>query len=131
MFAIPAWLGAASRILRRGSIYFLPPIRFNIPVNIHSGEARRVFKIGNSIIHLEEIDSIIPIYEYQWDIPDSDWTTADITDEQYYLMTEKYGDPETRVFAGDLILKDGEVIHLDRKQYWKMQGVLLQIGTEI
>jgi hypothetical protein len=131
MIAIPAWVGAASRILRRGSIYFLPPIRFNIPVNVHAGGSQQVLKIGNRVLRPDDLYEIVPEHEYKWPIPNSDWATCDITEEQRREMTERFGEPELRICGADLVLRDGQIIWVDRKQYWKLQGHLLQIGTEI
>jgi hypothetical protein len=131
MVAIPAWLGAASRVLRRGSLYLMPPIRFHIPVNIHAGGAKQFIKLGERVIRPDEIHSICPLYEYKWLIPDSDWSSPDINAEQYIQLSQEYGEPERRIFGGELILREGDVISLDRKQYWKIQGYLIQTGVEI
>jgi hypothetical protein len=131
MVAIPAWLGAASRVLRRGSFYLMPPIRISMPVNINAGSSRQFIKVGERVIHPGQIHALRPLYEYKWSVPNSDWSSPDINADQYRLMTKQFGEPEVRIFGGELVVNDGEVIQLDRRQYWKVQGYLIQSGIEI
>ena len=132
MVTWPAWIGTATRFLRRGSFYLLPPIRINMPVNIHAGsQNERLLNIANRIIRPDDMYELRPINEWKWDIPKSDWSSPDVSDEEFKQMCKRFGQPKQRIFGCELILRSGEILWLDRKQYWKLKGFLLQIGVDI
>lgn len=130
MIALPAFLGVASRFLRRGSIYFLPPIRFNMPVNVNNSHTQQLMKVGSRVFTPEEIRDIHVEYEFKW--PGLDfWVSHDEQEEKFSEITAEKGQPIKRVFGAHLTLKDSEVLWLDARKYWKLQGVIMQIGIEI
>ena len=132
MVGVPGFLMGATRFLGRGGIYLLPPIRFNMPVNVNNNQDRKqLFKVGSRVFNPERIVQVSVFQEYKWPGLET-WTTyTPDDDEQIERMNEKHGPPEKRIFGANIILDDGEVIWLDRRKYWKFYGVLMQIGTEI